>query len=107
MRNIIFILLFALFIASPPTNIGVCHGTIYTLNEIDNIEDVAKKIEHRCEPDSLKYAMPFDYAFCQWVEWDGIYKVIEEIRKCKGKVSAQRYHLVNDLCKKILEIEKK
>ena len=96
----IFILLFSLIISSPPTNIGVCQGMIYIINDLkgkdghDTFELKANYIEKTCK--NLKYAMHIDEVFCEMVEAEGIFKTIEILTKL------DTHSKVNSFCEKLL-----
>ena len=91
----IFILLFSLIISSPPTNIGVCEGMIYIINDLkgkdghDTFELKANYIEKECK--NLKYAMYIDEVFCEMVEAEGIFKTIEILTKLDTHSKVNRY----------------
>jgi hypothetical protein len=91
----IFILLFSLIISSPPTNIGVCEGMIYIINDLkgkdghDTFELKANYIEKTCK--NLKYAMHIDEVFCEMVEAEGIFKTIEILNIIQKNIRSNNY----------------
>ena len=91
----IFILLFSLIISSPPTNIGVCKGMIYIINDLkgkdghDTFELKANYIEKTCK--NLKYAMHIDEVFCEMVEAEGVFKTIEILNIIQKNFRSNNY----------------
>ena len=99
MKNLIFILLFALFIASPPNNFWVCRGIIRTINEFkgnNSLELKVKYIKKECKPEFLKYSMHIDELICDLVQKEGIYNVIETFSQLNTHAK------IDDFCKEIL-----